>query len=90
MVDLACLWLGVAPQWAAMAGLAMLRLTWVVFGLAWHRYGRAMVGLACLYYGRLGFVMVDLTCIRLGVAPLWAGNGWLGLSLLWLAWLCYG
>jgi len=54
MVDLVWLQFGVAPLWLAKVDLALLWLTWLVFGLAWHRNGRqwaAMVGLACLFYG---------------------------------------
>jgi hypothetical protein len=40
--------------------------------------------------GRLGFVMVDLACIRLGVAPLCAVMvGLAFFSVVCSAWLCY-
>jgi hypothetical protein len=69
VVDLVWLRFGVAPLWLVMVDLALLWLTWLVFGLAWHRNGR--LGLSFLWLTRLGYVMVDLPCLRLGVAPLY-------------------
>jgi len=53
MADLVWLRFGVAPLWLAMVDLALLWLTWLVFGLAWHHNGRQ-------WLAWLGFSMVGL------------------------------
>jgi len=74
MVDLACLRLGVAPQWAAMGGNGRLGLSFLWL----TRLGYVMVDLACLRLGvaRLWVAMVCLAYLYYG----WQ----------WSAWLCYG
>jgi len=78
MVDLACLWLGMAPLWLAMVSLALLWLACIQLGVA--SLWATMVGLALLW----------LACIRLGAVPLWAAmvnSPWLCYDQQWFAWL---
>jgi hypothetical protein len=82
MVNLACLRLGMAPLWSAMVGLALLLLTWLVFDLAWHRYGRQWSAWLLFSLIRSAWLCYDWLCLTLlGFAMI--GNGWLG--FIWLA-----